>query len=385
LTANVFDMRRKNLMRIALSAASFLLTLLALEIGLRLYGYNPFQGWLRGGESIARASAVPGLKYEHTPGVVTRSSGIEIKINSQGFRGPEPASNPPANRVIILGDSIAFGLYLNWEDTFSSKLQQRLNSDNRDTEVLNLGVSGYDVLQQVSLLEFRGLKYQPNLVVVAYCLNDISIASWSLDDIERMRSRQGSLLYKSRLAQFVAANVDAIRLKRWLSHVNEPEVFHREYEHQIDPISDDEVELLKLMKSAPRWPSTTWYGDRDRIGRLRFAFRRLAALSKENGFSVVIMTVPLLIEENGTYTHGAAHRIVEMEARRAGFDSVNLTDTFMRAGLENLKTKWGDIIHPNASGHSLIAEVLSEYVESRLKESPAPVFKQTGPPKPARH
>ena len=360
-----------------MSTASFLLTLLALEIGLRLYGYNPFQGWLRGGESIARASAVPGLKYEHTPGAVARSSGIDIKINSQGFRGPEPSSIPPANRVVILGDSIAFGLYLNWEDTFASKLQQRLNSDNRDTEVLDLGVSGYDVLQEVSLLEFRGLKYHPNLVVVAYCLNDISIASWSLDDIERMRSRQGSLLYKSRLAQFVAANVDTIRLKRWLSHVNEPEVFHREYEHQIDPISADEVELLELMKSAPRWPSTTWYGDRDRIGRLRFAFRRLAALSKENGFSVMIMTVPLLISENGTYTHRTAHLIVEMEARRAGFDTVDLTDAFIRAGMGNVKSKWGDIIHPNALGHAMIAEVLSEYVKSHLKESPAPAFKQT--------
>ncbi len=153
--------------------------------------------------------------------------------------------------------------------------------------------------------------------------------------------------------------------------MNQPEVFHREYEHQIDAISEDEVELLELMKNAPTYPSTTCYGDRDRVGRLRFSFRRLASISRENGFSVVIMTIPLLVGNADTYTHRTAHRIVEMEARRAGFDTIDLTDAFMRAGMGNLKTEFGDIIHPNKRGHAIMADLLSEYVVSHLKEQPA--------------
>ena len=189
----------------------------------------------------------------------------------------------------------------------SKTLQQRLYSGKQDVEILNFGVGGYDILQEVSLLEIRGLKYHPNMVVVAYCLNDISIASTNLEQIEWRRS-QRSFLYRSRLAQFVSTNIEKIRLKRWLSHMNQPEVFHREYEHQIDPISDDEVELVDLMKNAPKYPSTTYYGDGDRVGRLRFSFRRLASSSRENGFLVVIMIVPLLVGDSGTYSHRRQNR-----------------------------------------------------------------------------
>lgn len=47
------DMRSGYLIKIGVSTSSFLLTLLALEIGLRLYGYNPFRDWQSGREFIA--------------------------------------------------------------------------------------------------------------------------------------------------------------------------------------------------------------------------------------------------------------------------------------------------------------------------------------------
>ena len=356
-------------MKVAVSTTSFLLTLLALEIGLRVWGYNPLGDWQSDKEFILRASAHPELKYELSPGASGGLPDNDIKINSQGFRGPEPSDNSSAQRVIVLGDSIAFGHPLLSNDTFSSQLQQRLKSSNHDVEILNFGVGGYDTLQEVSLLELRGLKYHPKLVVVAYCLNDISIASTNLEQIEWRRS--GSVLYRSRLVQLVLSNVHQIKLKRWLSRMNQPEVFHHEYEHQIDPIGDDEIELLNVMNNAPRYPSTTYYGDRDRVGRLRFSFRRLARISQENGFHVVIMIIPLLIGDAGTYSHRAAHRIVEMEAQRAGFDTIDLTEPFMRVGMQNLRSEFGDIIHPNKRGHAIMAEVLSQYVVDHLQQPTA--------------
>lgn len=360
-------MRRDYLMKIGVSTASCLLTLLALEIGLRLYGYNPLRN---DSQFVFRASSYPGLRYELTPGATGNFFDTDISINSQGFRGPDPSIIPPEQRVIVLGDSIAFGTNLPWEATFSGLLQHRLQSDKRDVEVLNFGVGGYDTLQEVALLEALGLKYKPDLVVVAFCLNDISIASLSLEHLERTRSQQRRVLQKLRVAQFVSSSIEKIRVKSWLSHMNQPGVFHREYEHQIDAIDEDDVELLDLMKNAPRYPSTTWYGDRDRIGRLRFAFRRLAGISSAHGFPVVIMIVPLLFEDAGTYPHHTAHRIVEMEARRAGFDTLDLAPAFIRAGLGTLKTGFGDIIHPNQRGHAIMADLLAEYVARHPKQQP---------------
>ena len=363
----LFQMRGHYLKKIGLSAASLLITLIALEIALRFWDYNPLKDWREGREFVMRPSAYPELKYELTPGASGGAWGTDIKINSQGFRGPEPSRNPSTHRVIVLGDSIAFGHNLPVEDTFSFQLQQRLVAHGRDVEILNFGVGGYDTLQEVSLLEIRGLKYHPDLVVVAYCLNDISIASADVEHIKRMQPSHSSFLYESRLAQLISVNIETIRVKNWLKHMNEPQVFHREYENQIDPISDDESELLALMNQAPKWPSTTWYGDRDRVGRLRFGFRRLSRISKENDFPVVIMIVPLLLDNGGAYSHRAAHRIVEMEARRAGFDTIDLTDEFMRTGMENLKSSLGDIIHPNKVGHTIMADSLSAFIGEHLK------------------
>ena len=55
------------LKKIGLSAASLLVTLIALEIALRSGGYNPL-GEMRAREFAMRLSVYPDLKYELTPG-----------------------------------------------------------------------------------------------------------------------------------------------------------------------------------------------------------------------------------------------------------------------------------------------------------------------------
>ena len=237
-------------------------------------------------------------------------------------------------------------------------------------EVLNFGVPGYDTLQEVSLLEIRGLEYHPDLVVVGYCLNDVSIASVSLEHIQRMtrlRSSPYNFIYESRLVDLIAESFETLRTKNLEKQLNDPAVFRQQYADKIDPIGNDETALLNLMGQSPTWPRNLRYGDRDRVGRLRFGFRRLAQLSRENGFAVVVVIIPLLFEKNGVYAHGVAHRIVEMESRRAGFQTIDMADGFMRAGFGNLTLSTGDIIHPNKMGHSIIADSLTTVIKQNLK------------------
>jgi lysophospholipase L1-like esterase len=362
----------------ALSAVSLLITLIALECALRLFGYNP-PSYLRQTDYTLRPSGYPSLRYELSPGTATKARGKEIRINSRGFRGLEPSSDPAVKRVIVLGDSITFGNNLALEETFPFQLQQQLATPGRNLEVLNFGVHGYDTLQEVSSLEIRGLGYHPDLVVVAYCLNDVSISSVSLEHIQRMqglRTAPYNFLFESRLVDLVAESIETTRIKRWEKQVNDPAVFRREYANQIDAIGDDESDLLGLMAQAPTWPNSTWYGDRDRVGRLRFGFRRLASLARENGFPVVIMIIPLLQDRGGadsrTYTYGVAHRIVALEARRAGFDTIDLTDDFMHVGMGKLTLTTGDIFHPNQTGNAIMATSLATYVNQHLKPRPRP-------------
>jgi hypothetical protein len=177
-------------------------------------------------------------------------------------------------------------------------------------------------------------------------------------------------------AQLVSAIYELIRLYRWWSYKNNPAVFHREYEHQIDAISDHEVELLALMEKVRNVKPSIWYdpiaryGDRDRIGRVRFAFRRLKNMSRENGFSVLMVIVPWLSGDAEAYPYGTAHHIVELEAHGAGFDTINPTKEFMDVGVENLQIGPRDLVRPNKTGHAIIADALSTYVRSRLNILP---------------
>ena len=338
------------------------MTLGLLEVALRLGGYDALASWRNGRDVILRPSANPDLKYELTPGASAFAWGADIRINAHGFRGPEPRSRvDAAGRIVVLGDSITFGHYLREETTFPRLLEGQLRASGRATEVLNFGVGGYDVLQEVSLLASRP-EYHPTLVVLAYCLNDAGIASASREYIRHLESYRSSLLYRSVLAQLVSARVERMRNFRWTIYENRADVFRRAYAGQIDPIGDDEKDLLDLMKTAPPGEPFEWYRDRDRVGRVRFAFRRLATLSRVGSFRVLVAILPWLSGDGRGEAPQVVHQVVAREAHRAGFDTMDLTGAFERAGMTTLRINADDPIHPNEAGHALMAEALGRYV-----------------------
>jgi lysophospholipase L1-like esterase len=316
---------------------------------------------------ILRPSAHPILKYELTPGASGWAWEADVTINSHGFRGPDPAQGEyQGYRILILGDSITFGYLLSVEAIFVHQLQQRLRAKGQDFEVLNLGVVGYDTLQEVALLELRGLKLDPDLVIVAYCLNDVGIVSTELHFIETLEARQNNLMLKSKVVQFITEKVDMIKHRRWLSHKNNPTVFRRDHEQWIETIGDDDDELMTLMEGVSDEHPSAWYRSSDRIGRLRFAFSWLNELSREGDFAVLVTLIPWLTEDAVEYPHAAAHRIVEFEACRAGFDTIDLTERFKDVGFESLRKHPRDRMHPNEAGHTLIADELFAYIQAEV-------------------
>jgi hypothetical protein len=95
-----------------------------------------------------------------------------IKINSDGFRDREYSIEKPNNtiRIIVLGDSVTFGWGINVSDT-----ERMLNNDLNTTinfEVLNFGVPGFNTLEEIHLLEKKGLKYNPDVVIIGYVAGD---------------------------------------------------------------------------------------------------------------------------------------------------------------------------------------------------------------------
>ena len=354
--------------KLCLVLASLLITCGIAEIALRVTGHQVFRDLESGRNLILEPSPNPDVKYELVPGASGYAWGTQVKINAHGHRGRMGEPGKFAGfRAIVLGDSITFGNLLPLEATYAYLLQSMLDRSGAKYEVLNFGVGGYDTLQEVALLEYRALPYKPDLVVVGFCLNDIGIDSLNLEYIERVQ-RYGSnwLLSFSRLAQLITRTTDRIRIERWMEEKNQEEGFSKEYAGRIAPLGDDEHELRDLMRRLPNDYPSNWYRSALRIGRLRYAFERLAALARREKFSVVILIVPWLVADANSYPHQVTHQIVKLEARRVGFDTLEVLQDFMDAGMKNLRISPTDLVHPNERGHKIIAEKLARYVLDKM-------------------
>jgi hypothetical protein len=349
--------QKRRVLALLVLVSSFVGVLLV-EGGLRLVGYEPLQVTLSAGPDFYRERPAP-LEYGMSPGFRGSYAGVSLETNDLGFRGPLPGGWADSRRVAILGDSIAFGLFVPLEATFSRVLEGLLPH----TAVMNLGVPGYDPIQEVASLREIAALPPPNVVVLVYTLNDAEVASPQLDLFFRLRLYRQTGVRYSRVLQWVVATRHRRELQGYHRWMNSPGVFRKKYQTRIDPIGADESELRGLMKEVEKggfeWP-VSWYGDEDRVGRVRNAFRELHSLAVTLGFKVLVVVVPLLDDDQGRYAFGAAHRVVASEARRAEFGVVDLTESFLAAGMERLRAREGDNVHPNALANRLMADAVRE-------------------------
>ena len=114
----------------------------------------------------------PGAGYTLIkPGSHYEWQGIPVDINSHGLRGPETTyEKPPATfRILNLGDSVAMGWGVREENTYGQQLEALLNEQGKGDlryEVINAGVPGWNLENDLAYLQAEGLKYEPDLILL---------------------------------------------------------------------------------------------------------------------------------------------------------------------------------------------------------------------------
>jgi lysophospholipase L1-like esterase len=99
---------------------------------------------------------------------------VSVQVNHDGLRGPELLSGRDRPRVLILGDSFAFGWGVEEQETFEQVAARQLAATGIPFEALNGGVPGYGPTQEIAQLRAGCAALHPDRIVLAfYAGNDL--------------------------------------------------------------------------------------------------------------------------------------------------------------------------------------------------------------------
>ena len=226
---------------------------------------------------IFRESANPILFYEPRPNF---SRGA-VQINSHGFRDREfPLEKPPGTtRIAVLGDSVIWGHGIRLEDTFAKQLERLLAERAVGRfEVLNFGVSGYSLQQEVEQFLVRARMFDPDIVILGTSVNDLQYSSVEGDFFQRQHC---GIFEKSYLKGALMASSSYLLTRyfgvppRYLERIVEVQ-FHLERAQRAAPHVHWMMLMFPLLESFSNY-QLQWYHDAllDPARQLGFVVRDL--------------------------------------------------------------------------------------------------------------
>jgi hypothetical protein len=372
------DLRRTTL-RVTVSLAATILTLLVAEGIVRLASYlredrRPLEVQLQSSRvqglsamhdlsvgDIVQPSRHADIVYELKPNVRGRFVGEPLLINSQGLRDYEYSRRKPPGtfRIVGVGDSSLFGWGVRFEDSGLKVLERRLNEKSRAQkfEVINFAAPGYNTAMEAETFLKRCLEYAPDLVLLNFNTNDYDVPNFM------RRPRNLATLRRSYvfdLAYSVYEGVMGIAEQepppfvfrnrttalRQAAHLDEDPALPNEYRHMVGA------------KGVVR------------------ALERLAGAAREHAIPFVVFDVKPYPGLQSTYVRDewrdGQRELLERESRRLGFHFLNTypyyVDYLNRHPDANLRTVFAVSErdgHPNTLAHSINAGALFDFLVAR--------------------
>jgi lysophospholipase L1-like esterase len=285
-----------------------------------------------------RRSRDPRLRFELRPGGLARAE-VAYRINSLGLRGPETAIEKPpgVERVAVLGDSIAFGYWVDEKDAFPRQLEAMLRAAGERVEVLDFGVPGYNLDQEIEVLRARALEFSPDVVVVAFCLNDLEgVFSYELGLVQDRSARRRTLLgraYDTLLRHSI--------LVSWIEYRLSELDARRRFVGARNPID------------GPLYAEAVSEQEKALDGKLAV----LHALLRDRGIPGLVVVFPVMGGRFDRYPHRALHRAVVASAERNGLGALDLLECYSAYDFRELRV---DVVHPSPLGHRVAAHAIRD-------------------------
>ncbi|HXI02701.1 MAG TPA: SGNH/GDSL hydrolase family protein [Candidatus Saccharimonadales bacterium] len=332
--------------RLLLLVAACGAALAAGEILVRATGAAPQVAYLHKGQFRLSSNVLIG--WEPIPNPDSKGSTLhpqwsEEQRNSLGYRDYEHTLQkvPGVYRIEVIGDSVTKGLGTQeHEGTFPSVIERKLRESGTPNEVLNFGVEGYNTQQEVETLRDRGLRYDPDLVILAYLPNDRDWPAHHLY-VELLQEERGS------------GSIDRTRLSPLLGR----SALYRFLRFRVlGPLflstAESDTEIQRLVNLVQTDTVEKYFGV-------------LAQLQKKAGFQVLVVVFPYL-DNLAHYSHAADHAWVRALSARYGFHHLDLLDAFARCEEKSDKPIAIDNVHPNFIGNYCAGVTIAEYIRSEI-------------------
>jgi lysophospholipase L1-like esterase len=357
---------RDLVVNLLLAIGSTLFFLVLLEGGVRLAGQGPCTGLVPQSETasgkvrfhpIRQFELVSSATFTFERQVAIRHGlsseyldtweGILYHINALGLRGDETSLDKPAGtlRIVVLGDSVAFGWGIEQADTLSKQLQVHFNQDSPSThiQVWNAGVPGYATWQELSYLVEKGSAWRPDLILVPFVFNDVDGNNDGMQTAPFGVTRVGQMLtlwtQKSALLCFLRNQALEFRLKH-----------------------------LNPCQGPNCWGATTATLD------------GLVVQSRKLGSRIAVVAYPMRLQVEPSATPGYYDRALGSNPQQNYQDIIarlcaerdiaylDLLPAMQSAAVQGTHSLFLDADHPNTAGSKVAAEAVYGFVKDLLKK-----------------
>jgi hypothetical protein len=185
---------------IGLTLCSIIFVLFICEVALRVGGWKVVTFYPLAGLDQFDADLGWFQIPNHEASFRGRDFKVKIRSNSYGLRDTEYQFSRQAGmkRVIVLGDSFTWGWGVEQEEIFCEVAEREM----KNTEFINLGQHAYGTAQEYLLLKKLGMKFSPDLTVLAFFYNDIYDNYGDSPKMPNFRLQGGRLVLKNRPKPF---------------------------------------------------------------------------------------------------------------------------------------------------------------------------------------
>jgi lysophospholipase L1-like esterase len=305
-----------------LVACSAIAILAVMEVVLRAAGYGNVEVYAPDQDLLWRLK--PNQK------TVTKIGQKHVRINSHGLRDREFAQvKPPGTvRILALGDSCTYGWGVGQEETYAKVLERKLNRNGGGEryEVINAGVIGYSLAQELKYLVKDGAAWNPDLVLVSHTFNEGN----------RVNPDSAPAIKEKVFA--------SMRLKNVLRNIA---LYHFVVEYNF---AEQYAKLAARITEDPTWI------DEEYFARYERQLQEIVDFTRAREMAVAFLITVTKHQVDGDPVVYSRHQQAMMRVgERNGVPVVNLLEPFRKERHRDLYLDGG---HPAEVGHQIMAETI---------------------------